>query len=117
MKDDQRQEEEEQFSFLNIHAWEIMSHCKEISDVQLIAIKLNLPEAYTLVVQHFKYKKKKQHNEQVESKGVLLNLPCKFIYNLILKNAESKDVLLNLSCKFIYNLIKTNAEPKYMKVK
>ena len=30
VKADQRQEEEE-FSFLNIHAWK-MSHCKEISD-------------------------------------------------------------------------------------
>ena len=76
----------------------------------------NLLEAYTLVVQHFKYKQQ-QHNEQVESKGILLNLLCKFIENLILKNAESKGVLLNLSCKFIYNLIKTIAEPKYTKVK
>jgi len=32
---DQRQEEE-QFSFLNIHAWKIMSHRKEISHVHLI---------------------------------------------------------------------------------
>ena len=69
MKDDQRQEEEEQFSFLNIHAWEIMSHCKEISDVQLIAIKLNLPEAYTLVVQHFKYKKKSNTMNKLNQKA------------------------------------------------
>ena len=36
MEDDQRQEEEEEFSFLNIHAWQIMSHRKEISHVHLI---------------------------------------------------------------------------------
>ena len=36
MKADQRQEEEEKFSFLNIHAWKMMSHCKEISDVHLL---------------------------------------------------------------------------------
>ena len=38
VKADQHQEEEE-FSFLNIHAWK-MSHCKEISDDHAIVIKL-----------------------------------------------------------------------------
>ena len=33
------------------------------------------------------------------------------------KNAESKGVLINSSCKFVYNLILTNAEPKYTKDK
>ena len=46
-----------------------MSHCKEISDVQLIAIKLNLPEAYTLVVQHFKYKKKSNTMNKLNQKA------------------------------------------------
>ena len=33
------------------------------------------------------------------------------------KNAESKGVLLNLPCKFVYNLILKNGEPKYTKAK
>ena len=41
-------------------------------------------EAYTLVVQHLKCKQQ-QHNELVESKGILLNLTSKFICNLIFK--------------------------------
>ena len=33
------------------------------------------------------------------------------------KNAESKGVLLNLLCKFVYYLILKDAEPKYTKDK
>ena len=44
VEDDQRQEEEEQFIFLNIHAWKIMSHRKEVSHVHLRTFALTVCE-------------------------------------------------------------------------
>ena len=86
-----------------------MSHRKEISLVHLITC--------------YKAQEKSKFYPLKATDGLQNRLFCWFVkVNCALvpsdkKNAESKGVLLNLPCKFEYNLILKNAEPKYTKDK